>query len=202
MGRRSVRIVAHKAEIMSALPYHAIIRPVSPYAASQMEVQGFLLESTGHHRRGTWMFGKGGKTNYYLPPPCFPGGVIYLAEEWATEQRFDGCAPSAIPSSKNPAIWRCDSVWYHNGDSPDDPGRWRQARHMPDWASRKRMRVGEVGVRRLLEITEADLLDYGIPRDIGQFLSDWEAHYNGSLYATTKNPLCWVMIEEHDDDEQ
>lgn len=163
-----------------------------------MEVQGLVMFSTGHWRRGTWMFGHGESVDRHLAPPCFPGGEIYLAENWATEERFDSYEPSAIPTNPVPSVWLFGSAWYGGRDALGHPrpGLLRRAYDMPAWASRRRMKIGEVGVRRLLELTDADLLDYGVHCNIDKFLSDWDESYGGSPSAAKNDPLCWIMIED------
>ncbi len=87
--------------------------------------------------------------------------------------------------------------------------RWHPSIHMPRWASRITLRITDVRVERLQEITDNDALAEGItgvlddgiwsynghvlPRD--GFADLWDS-INGKGYPWTDNPFVWVVSFE------
>lgn len=84
-----------------------------------------------------------------------PGDVLWVRETWA----HDG--------SKGPALYRAD--WECKRDFPGvacehGPDRWRPSIFMPRWASRLTLRITDVRVQRLQDISPEDARDEGVER--------------------------------------
>lgn len=107
------------------------------------------------------------------------GDRLYVREHWRTWRWNDDLSPSNLPATVREA-WK-EGVTYIADDDvsgrnvPD--GKFRQAMHMPKWASRITLHVTEVRVQRLEEITEADAIAEGIVQH-GRFYAlqdaDWD----------------------------
>ncbi len=138
------------------------------------------------------------------------GDLLYVRECWRTPESLDHLSPRQIAE-------RCDELGYRgrwcprvteaddmthqwseeDGFRDDEPtGRLRAAMHMPRWASRLTLKVTDVRVERVKQISEADaraeglaaiskdgkLFKFGIPDrdgypgndDYGWHWPDWE----------------------------
>lgn len=116
--------------------------------------------------------------------PCpygVPGDLLWVREAWRVANRYDSKRPRDIPV-------RACTLFYEIGGSRanyeedgelrwgDEPngwparredrplwvGRYRSARFMPRWASRITLRITDVRVERLQEISKADAIAEGI----------------------------------------
>lgn len=91
-----------------------------------------------------------------------PGDLLWVRETFSGPhcmEASEGCA--AAPPSK----WgRSSRIWYWADGNPQD-GDWtrpRPAIHMPRWASRLTLRITDVRVQRLQDISEWDAIAEGI----------------------------------------
>lgn len=86
---------------------------------------------------------------YRWPNTKAVGDRLYLREHWRAWSQYDRMSPREIPA--------CVDVQYVADDplSPWD-SRFRQAMHMPRWASRLTLIVTDVRVQQLLDISEED----------------------------------------------
>lgn len=96
------------------------------------------------------------------------GDRLWVRETWAAGACANGLAPSCL----HPAFWLRDNggLWYAADEAePAHPvtpkGPNRSGIHMPRWASRLTLRVTDVRVQRLQEISEADAVAEGIEHD-------------------------------------
>lgn len=77
-------------------------------------------------------------------PPYRPGDILYVRETWAAWSRTEGTMPKLY--------YRVDV------DAPNGI-KWRPSIHMPREAARIFLRVTDLGVERLQNITELDILE-------------------------------------------
>ena len=102
------------------------------------------------------------------------GDRLYVREHWRCSAKHDATAPRDLtPRSMTIAFeaggsianqddrddWRPSEVSYTDADWM---GRFRQAMHMPRWASRITLLVTEVRVERLQDCSRADALAEGV----------------------------------------
>lgn len=102
-----------------------------------------------------------------LWPRIQPGDLIWARETWQlnhivgdNRRSYPETYSGAIPKSKpyfNP--W----VEYRANPESEDEGPWRSPIHMPRWASRITLRVTDVRVQRVQDISEADAIAEGCP---------------------------------------
>lgn len=146
-----------------------------------------------------------------------PGDTLWVRETWQFRDWTDDGDPwvryqsdEAVELCKPPEEWRdrADNVWaaLSNPDGPARDKRWRSSIHMPRWAARIFLRVTDVRVQRLQEISEADARAEGAIQmtmdDDGKFYAAdssgdyrtgfaglWE-HINGKRHPWDSDP--WV----------
>jgi hypothetical protein len=92
--------------------------------------------------------------HWVFPKTCpygAPGDLLWVRETWAP-----------LPGSVvlNVAFYRADTK-----AAPDDV-RWRPSIHMPRWASRITLRITDVRVERLQDISEEDAEAEGLTKEI------------------------------------
>ncbi|MEM1155115.1 MAG: hypothetical protein AAGI44_13335 [Pseudomonadota bacterium] len=97
-----------------------------------------------------------------------PGDLLWVREAW----KAGACADGFKPSELHPDFWLKDNggLWYLADDTvPIEPittsGRYRHARFMPRWASRLTLRITDVRVERVQDISEEDAVAEGIWRE-------------------------------------
>ena len=99
-------------------------------------------------------------------------------------------------------------IRYREGyDMMDGLMRWRPSIHMPRWASRIDLRVTDVRVERLQEISPDDCLAEGLDKNTGgaypwhtyasdEFASLWDILNKLRGFGWDANPFVWVATFE------
>ena len=111
---------------------------------------GFGTDSTEKKEVGCFGFGTnecGGSIQYVKPPYGYaPGDILYVRETWC-----------ALPVNEAGHM-RGHCVYYYRADGDLRPegwrGKWRPSIHMPKEAARIWLKVTDVSVERLQDITE------------------------------------------------
>lgn len=128
------------------------------------------------------------------------GDIIYVRETWGTcneYELFGSGFPNPEKVIKKHVVYRADNV------SPPDDGKWKPSIHMPKEYARLFLRVKDVRIERLNEISADDACKEGLDWkdywcDNGQSINDprewfktlWESIYgNGSF----DNRYVWVI---------
>lgn len=102
-------------------------------------------------------------------PPIKRGDRLYVREHWRAEAVYDETPPRDIEPDACNVFFEADGKWS-DLDQMNRVGRFRQAMHMPRWASRLTNIVTEVRVQRLQDITEEDAIAEGVePLHTGYF---------------------------------
>lgn len=135
---------------------------------------------------------------FYKCPYGFVGDVLWVRECFGTD-------PYASQKGHTELHYRAD--W--KGDS-DYPMKWKPSIHMPKVACRLRLRITDIRVERLQDITEADAgaegcdvnIPDGYPCAVACFHDLWQS-INGPD-SWHHNPWVWVVnfhrLEKHDAD--
>ncbi len=120
--------------------------------------------------RGTFADGYGEK---FFRMPCQPGDILYVRETWAvrTAHRFDASANimfkaggrETILTFPNGGSDSIDRIVYDNFLRKwDKEGRWNPSIHMPKEATRIFLKVTDVKVQRLHDMTLDNFLAEGV----------------------------------------
>ena len=136
----------------------------------------------------------------FIRPLCQPGDILYVRETWNTT---DDCG--LFPP------WPSTGTHYmYLADAPDSPeakeARWRPSIHMPKEAARIFLRVTNVRVEQLWDITAEECVREGILKEslteVGykftkeQFKNLWDSTVKPDdkyKYGWIANPWVWVI---------
>jgi hypothetical protein len=146
-----------------------------------------------------------------LPQKC-PykiGDILWVRETWATWNTFDNRKPSSF---KHTAVeYRAGGTNLHCGqvEKITDRGKWRPSIFMPRWASRINLRVTDVSIEGIQDISEEDAIAEGIdiydaynkhdPWDIrivivfSTFRDLWNSINAKRGYSYESNPKVWAI---------
>lgn len=130
--------------------------------------------------------------------PICPGDILYVRETWC-----------ALPVNEVGHI-RGHSTYYYRADGDLRPsgwrGKWRPSMHMPKEAARIWLKVTDVRVERLQEITIDGIRNEGISSmavhsgDMEIALKEWELLWNSTIkksdldrYGWDASPWVWVI---------
>lgn len=135
--------------------------------------------------RGTFADGYGEK---FFKLPCEPGDILYVRETW----------------KKAPNGYYYYEDWQRNDIA--DVTKWKPSIHMPKEAARIWLKVTNVRVERLQEITAEGIRNEGISSmavhvgDMEIALKEWENLWNSTIkksdldrYGWNANPWVWVI---------
>lgn len=160
----------------------AILRePPSSKTATRRAIKGYIPKDAiwgytmftpkGHIScRGTFADGYGEK---FFKLPCQPGDILYVRETWTFQccidcmdaYEDDSCMIEKISTIHEDKDAISEGCYIYRADHPH-PERiiWRPSIHMPKAAARIWLKVTDVRVERLQEITEEQTIGEGIIR--------------------------------------
>lgn len=126
-------------------------------------------------------------------PPYNPGDILYVRETWR-------CIEASCPPSNCTIEYKAGGTERFCGiiALPTEGGEWKPSIHMPKEAARIFLRVTNVSVERLQDITEEEKLKEGAPIGWGQynFYELWDSTIKEAdkpLYGWDANPWVWVI---------
>lgn len=126
--------------------------------------------------------------------PCQPGDILYVRETWSAEPEY-----YYLHKADCPIIWD-DEEGGEKARIEASEIKWRPSIHMPKEAARLFLRVVEVRVERVLDISEEGARAEGFSPN-GPFTSKaifvdaWQGIYQNS----SDNPWVWVIKFERTD---
>ena len=118
---------------------------------------------------------------YNFFPPYQPGDILWVRETW----NGDWC---------DHYIYKADGGSAKAAGYAAEP-KWRPSIHMPKEAARLFLRVKEVSVERLREISALSAMDEGVT-DWNDFVRLWNTTIKSAdlpLYGWDANPWVWVI---------
>lgn len=149
---------------------------------------GFVTDSTEKKEMGCFGFGidEYGGSIQYAKPPYQPGDILYVRETWKK-------APNGYYYYED---WQRDDI--------ADVTKWKPSIHMPKEAARIWLKVTDVKVERLQEITEVQAQAEGCNSGLltgactarGQFEDLWNSTIKKSdldRYGWNANSWVWVI---------
>ncbi len=168
-------------------------RPMKPqpphHEFQRIPTQRLNIETSGHQ--------------FVHCPYGQPGDRLWVRETWCWPFSNEYIIPSEIPEYKRSEIrYKADGIEYTS---------WRPSIHMPRWASRITLKITNIRVERVQEISETEVRKEGIaldnepcdhPRrsceDVGCagkrsiFVDTWNKIY-GKTFPWSSNPWVWVV---------
>lgn len=133
---------------------------------------------------------EGTEVSHYWEPPYKPGDVIYVRETWAELP----CGYVYRADDECPEGWDCDD-------------RWRPSIHMPKELARLFLRVKDVRIERLNDMTEEDAMEEGFlyapageDSPLERFSQLWDKTIKPGerdVYGWYGNPYVWVIEFEN-----
>lgn len=156
---------------------------------------GFITDSTEKKDVGCFGFGideYGGSIQYVKPPYRYaPGDILYVRETWCDDRQF---THASTPGR------------YFYKASESGNFKWKPSIHMPKKAARIWLKVTDVRVERLQEITADSIRNEGLSSlavhcgDMEIALKEWENLWNSTIkksdldrYGWYANPWVWVI---------
>lgn len=143
--------------------------------------------------RGTFADGYGG---IFFKLPCEPGDTIYVRETWCDDRQF---TREATPGR----------YFYKASEEDGFTVKWHPSIHMPKEAARIWLKVTDVRVERLQEITSEQICREGVEVEYPHVLNGEEKRYafstlwNSTIkksdidrYGWDANPYVWVISFE------
>lgn len=124
--------------------------------------------------RFAFRIGKRGCTDQYKPP-YRPGDILYVRETWAHPSE----AEIAAGASPDMYLYKADEL------QPAAWDKWRPSIHMPSEAARLFLRVTDVRVERLQDITEEQAKAEGLYKG-------WSLTERSTPSTTAKQAFMWV----------
>lgn len=166
-----------------------------------------------------WVDGWSVAGHEYRCPYGQPGDLLYVRETWAGPAACDDLSPRQIGEQALDAgyIRPWAPIWYNADDAYNhatvlawDPDVWggrgklRPSIHMPRWAARLWLRVIEVRVERVQDVTETAARAEGVATDAqlgesthGAALARlWDRLYAGRGLGWADDPWVWVVRYE------
>lgn len=132
-------------------------------------------------------------------PPYQPGDILYVRETWT-----DHYVPNEIGKPELQYCYKADGVDIKAECLPGENNRWYPSIHMPKEAARIWLKVTDVRVERLQDITEIQAQAEGCNSGLltgpcnarGQFENLWNRTIKKSdidTYGWKANPWVWVI---------
>lgn len=145
-----------------------------------------------------------------IKPPYQPGDILYVRETW---ERFEcrnceGDEKGNCPKEPKKSVLdkTCGCYMYRATDEISGDAKWRPSIHMPKEAARIWLKVTDVRVERLQEITADDIRNEGLSSaavhcgDTEIALKEWENLWNSTIkksdlgrYGWNASPWVWVI---------
>ena len=166
---------------------------------------GFVTDSTEKKEVGCFGFGidEYSGSIQYVKPPYQPGDILYVRETW---ERFEcwnceGDERGNCPKEPKKSVLdkTCGCYMYRATDEISRDAKWKPSIHMPKEAARIWLKVTNVRVERLQDMTDDDAeaegcFDY-TSTALG-FPDVWDSTIKKSdldSYGWNANPWVWVI---------
>lgn len=152
---------------------------------------GFVTDSTEKKEVGCFGFAAneyGGSIQYVKPPYRYaPGDILYVRETWC-----------ALPVNEAGHM-RGHSIYYYRADGDLRPegwrGKWHPSIHMPKEAARIWLKVTDVRVERLQDITPKGAESEGVGNLFYDDIGYGEKNYGTEVdpeYGIAKEQFAWL----------
>lgn len=168
-------------------------RPLKHQPPDCAGVWSFVACSTNPEWRDTFCYSwpdangnsysvRGRESCMHISPLCFTGDRLWVRETWAWYP---------LEEDASCVIYRADCK--SEDRPPAEFGTWKPSIHMPRWASRITLKITDVRVEQLREITAEDATAEGFTGHdpTAGFADAWNEIYGGLSWAN--NHWVWVI---------
>ena len=157
---------------------------------------GFVTDSTDRSLIGCAMFSvfeDGGCNCQFAKPPYRPGDILWVRETWCTHEDMADVFENQLRPGYYYKANEIGKEWVNDREIV----KWRPSIHMPREAARIFLRVTNVRVERVQDITAHDAIREGmeseIPFDtVDEFKELWNNLNAKRGYGWESNPWVWV----------
>ncbi len=179
------------------------VMKVQPWPDALVTVEHYhptVIDRHGDMQPGKEIFGAHWDDGEYglKSPYGAPGDQLWVRESWRAWSQYDDWPPSRLP----PGV----DVQYIADASAPWSSRHRSPRYMPRWASRITLRITDIRVERLQDISEDDAKAEGVGYKNPGYLPGTKGNWIGSFAylwnkingagAWESNPWVWVISFE------
>ncbi|MBT9385514.1 hypothetical protein KM176_16690 [Pseudooceanicola sp. CBS1P-1] len=119
---------------------------------------------------------------YHLPKTHSVGDLLWVREAWKACSQMDAIPPRDM-SPYEPIRYEADGFIRELSCMMIKPGRFRPPMFMPRWASRLTLRVTDVRVQRLHDISQADAVAEGVERVSVGIETHWRDYSGDSQFV-------------------
>lgn len=131
----------------------------------------------------------------FIKLPYQRGDILYVRETWS-----DHYVPDENGRPNLEYCYKADGIDLQGECLPGETNRWYPSIHMPKEAARIWLKVTDVRVERLQDITIEDIQNEGISTIAGDTLTEWVLLWNSTVkkseigkYGWDANPYVWVI---------
>nr|DAE10952.1 MAG TPA: ASCH domain protein [Siphoviridae sp. ctPsO101] len=142
--------------------------------------------------------------------PYEPGDILYVREIWERIECWncEGDERGNCPKEPKKSVWdkTCGCYMYRATDEISGDAKWHPSIHMPKEAARIWLKVTDVRVERLQEISAKGIRNEGLSSmavhagDMDVALEEWKNLWNSTIkkadicrYGWEANPWVWVI---------
>lgn len=187
---------------------HALLAGTKTQTRRALAIPDGVTFDAVFNDNGVWSIGDAlAGPEHKLPVRYRVGDRLYVREHWRTVPGIDDMAPKDMIPHLMPIRYEADEGRTNIVRVLAASGRFRQAMHMPRWASRITLHVTEVRVQRLHEINPADAIAEGIElvRETAQWGKHWR-NYGAEGYDD-RSPIysyrtLWNSLRGHTGEHQ
>ncbi|MCW3784902.1 hypothetical protein [Plebeiibacterium sediminum] len=112
-------------------------------------------------------------------PKYETGDIIYIREPFRVPRDFDSLSPANITAA--PIEYKYGGTKNCIGNKILNPGKWRSPLHLPVKFARKFLKITDVRVERLKDISDSDCISEGIKIQKENIEGVWYEKYNSPL---------------------
>ena len=119
--------------------------------------------------------------------------TLWVRETWAKIEDFKTCANLEIDKNLK-YFYKCDDNGVEHSFIDVGVKKWHPSIHMPREAARIFLKVTDVRVERLKDITEIKAIKEGFLSTAKEnFRNTWNSIYEKQSYGWNENPWVWVI---------
>jgi hypothetical protein len=173
--------------------YHGVTKFSDP--ASSFSNSFYSEDNDG----GAWMYNFSNPTRFMECPYGKPGDQLWVRETFcygSAALNYD--SPDFDGRPVNYDTYDEGQMCFYRATDRGCDGPWKPSIHMPRWASRIDLRITDIRIERVQEISRVGIASEGIPESwdiqdmVAKFIELWDS-INGKKHPWESNPWVWVI---------